>query len=57
LIDQKGEQKEETFLVPENIQRPMIDKVVRYFLNDGPNPCPAGDGVEVMRIIDVFSNG
>ena len=57
LIDQKGEQKEETFLVPENIQHPMIDKVVNYFLNDGPNPCPAGDGVEVMRIIDVFSNG
>ena len=57
LIDQKGEQKEETFLVPENIQHPMIDKVVNYFLNDGPNPCPAKDGVEVMRIIDVFSNG
>jgi predicted dehydrogenase len=55
LIEKKGEQQEETFAVPENIQQPMIDKVVRYFIDEGPNPCPAHDGVEVMRLIDVVS--
>lgn len=51
-----GEKSEETFYIPSHIQQPMITKVVEYFLDEGPNPCPAGDGVEVMRIIDVFSN-
>lgn len=41
----------------EHVQQPMINKVTEYFLNEGPNPCSAEDGVEVMRIIDVFSSG
>ncbi len=35
-----------------HVQGPMIEQVVNYFLNKGPNPCSAADGVEVMRMID-----
>jgi len=40
----------------EHVQQPMINKVVEYFLDESSNPCSAEDGVEVMRILDVFSN-
>lgn len=40
----------------EHVQQPMINKVVEYFLDESSNPCSAADGVEVMKIIDVFSN-
>jgi predicted dehydrogenase len=39
----------------EHVQQPMIEKVVQYFLGEGPNPSPAEDGVEVMRLIDTFT--
>jgi predicted dehydrogenase len=35
-----------------HVQQPMIEKVVRYFLGDGPNPCPPEEGYEVMRLMD-----
>lgn len=41
-----------SFDPPAHIQQPMIEKVVNYFLDNGPNPCPAADGVTVMRLID-----
>lgn len=44
------------FETPENIQRPMIDKVVKYFLNQEENPCSAKDGLTVMTMIDNFIN-
>jgi hypothetical protein len=33
----------------------MIAKVVEYFLNKIPNPCPPEDGVEVMRLMQIMS--
>lgn len=44
------------FAHPEWIQEPMIARTVRYFQDDGPNPCAAADGVETMKIIDTFTN-
>lgn len=41
----------------QHVQQPMIAKVVEYFLDQSPNPCGAEVGVEVMRLIDVFTNG
>ncbi|MCU7552147.1 Gfo/Idh/MocA family oxidoreductase [Chitinophagaceae bacterium LB-8] len=38
-----------------HVQQPMIAKVVEYFLNKIPNPCPPEDGVEVMRIMQAMS--
>jgi predicted dehydrogenase len=41
---------------PQHVQQPMIEKVVTFFLGDGPNPCSAEDGAEVMRLIDKFTS-
>jgi predicted dehydrogenase len=38
-----------------HVQQPMIEKVVSYFLDQGPNPCSAEEGVEVMKLIDAFT--
>lgn len=43
------------FSNPENIQLPLIDKVVKYFRGEGDNPCPGEDGIKVMEIIDRFT--
>jgi predicted dehydrogenase len=53
IID--GDIKEETFSVPQHVQQPMIEQVVKYFLNESANPCSAEDGVEVMRLIEAFT--
>ena len=39
---------------PKHIQQPMIQKVVDFFLGEGDNPCPASEGIEVMKIMDSF---
>jgi hypothetical protein len=33
----------------------MIEKVVEYFLDEGPNPCSGEEGTTVMRLIDDFT--
>src|SRR5256714_3301293 len=35
-----------------HVQQPMIEKVVEYFLDQGPNPCPAEAGVNVMEVME-----
>jgi predicted dehydrogenase len=35
-----------------HVQQPMIEKVVEYFLDEGPNPCSGEEGVRVMKLID-----
>jgi predicted dehydrogenase len=39
----------------QHVQQPMIEKVVEYFLDEGPNPCSAEEGVKVMQLIDQFT--
>lgn len=41
-----------TFDYPENIQRPMIDEVVKFFRNEGPNPCSLEDALVSMRMME-----
>ena len=50
--------KTETLLFDplQHVQQPMIEKVVEYFLDEGPNPCSGGEGVIVMQLIDKFTN-
>jgi predicted dehydrogenase len=38
-----------------HVQQPMIQKVVDYFLDEGPNPCSAEEGVEVMALMEKFT--
>src|SRR5439155_18725578 len=40
----------------QHVQQPMIEKVVEYFLDEGPNPCSGDEGVIVMQLIDKFTN-
>ena len=49
--------KTETLLFDplQNVQQPMIEKVVEYFLGNGPNPCSGDEGVTVMQLIDSFT--
>jgi predicted dehydrogenase len=53
-ITAEGEQ-EYSFEPLAHVQQPMIHAVVRYFLGQGPNPCSAEEGLEVMRLIDAFT--
>ncbi|HUZ58033.1 MAG TPA: Gfo/Idh/MocA family oxidoreductase [Hanamia sp.] len=39
----------------EHVQQPLIQKVVDYFLDKGPNPCSAEDGAKVMWLLDQFT--
>ncbi|HET7117692.1 MAG TPA: Gfo/Idh/MocA family oxidoreductase [Hanamia sp.] len=39
----------------EHVQQPLIQKVVNYFLDKGPNPCSAEDGATVMWLLDQFT--
>jgi predicted dehydrogenase len=39
----------------EHVQQPLIQKIVDYFLDKGPNPCTAEDGAKVMQLLDEFT--
>ena len=45
-----------TFEHPKNIQYPMINATVNYFLGKQDNPCSAHEGLRVMEIIDKFTS-
>lgn len=49
--------KKENFLFDtlQHVQQPMIEKVVDYFLDKGPNPCSAEEGVKVMEMMEKFN--
>jgi predicted dehydrogenase len=52
----KNSETEIIFFKPlKHVQQPMIEKVVDYFLDEGPNPCSAEDGAEIMRLMDQFT--
>ena len=43
------------FTNPPNIQQSMIEEVSRYFLDERDCPCSTEDGLQVMEIIDQFT--
>jgi predicted dehydrogenase len=49
------DEQTETFVHPEHIQQPMIEKIVAYFNGDGPNPCSIEEAIILMEIMDAFS--
>lgn len=49
------ENQTRTFEHPQHIQQPMIEKIVAYFNNEGPNPCSIDQAVTLMKIMDAFS--
>ena len=52
-FNKKGKTEIITFDPLKHVQQPMIEKVVEYFLDKGPNPCSAHNGAEVMKILDL----
>lgn len=52
--NEDGEQTKD-FVHPEHIQQPMIDKIVKYFKGEGPNPCTVDEAVVLMQIMDSFT--
>ncbi|MDF2432696.1 MAG: hypothetical protein JWP44_2327 [Mucilaginibacter sp.] len=50
-----GEEQTMTFTHPEHIQQPMIEKIVAYFNDEGPNPCSIDEAVILMDIMDAFT--
>ncbi|TWR29327.1 Gfo/Idh/MocA family oxidoreductase [Mucilaginibacter pallidiroseus] len=53
----KNAQGEQTtdFVHPEHIQQPMIEKIVSFFKDEGPNPCTIHEAVVLMQIMDAFT--
>jgi len=49
------ESKEFVFEPLQHVQQPMIEKVVDYFLDKGPNPCSGEDALITMKLIDDFT--
>lgn len=56
ILTKNGKEEKVAFDLPENIQAPMIQMVVDYFRGEGPNPCSAETGVEVMKLLDTFTS-
>ena len=44
------------FSQPKHIQQPFIQETVNYFLGKSNNPCNVEEGVEVIKIMDAFTN-
>lgn len=42
------------FQSQKHIQQSMIERIVRYFMDGGENPCSLQEGVEVMKAIDAI---
>jgi predicted dehydrogenase len=55
LVTVSGETESFTFEPLQHVQQPMIEKIVDYFLDEGPNPCSGEEGVKVMTMIDQFT--
>ena len=55
ILTVNGIRKSVSFELMQHVQQPMIEKVVDYFLDKGPNPCSGEEGAAVMSLIDRFT--
>jgi predicted dehydrogenase len=56
LLTVDGKVEKLDFEPLQHVQQPMIQNVVNYFLDRGPNPCSGEEGVKVMQLIDTFAH-
>lgn len=54
-IYKNGEKDIIPFVPLEHVQQPLIQKVVDYFLDKGPNPSSGEDAGKVMKLLDEFT--
>ncbi|HZI68329.1 MAG TPA: Gfo/Idh/MocA family oxidoreductase [Hanamia sp.] len=50
-----GEKDIIPFVPLEHVQQPLIQKVVNYFLDKGPNPSSGEEAAVVMKLMDLFT--
>jgi predicted dehydrogenase len=55
IVSKKGEERTIAFDELPHVQQPMINAVVKYFLDEAPNPSTAESAVKTMQIIDAFT--
>ena len=55
-INSGGSEKVVEIPNPAHVQQPMIEKVVKYFLDEEDNPCSGAEGAEILRIMDLFTS-
>jgi len=55
VLETKEKKQIFSFDILQHVQQPMIEKVVTYFLDEGPNPCSGEEGVLAMKLIDEFT--
>ncbi|MFY0606517.1 MAG: Gfo/Idh/MocA family oxidoreductase [Cyclobacteriaceae bacterium] len=56
ILERNGKETKTTYQNPLNIQQPFIDQTVKYFLEEGPNPCSVEEGKTIISLIDTFTN-
>lgn len=54
-LSKNGADKEFIFGALPHVQQPMIEEVVKYFLNKADNPCSAGQAIQSMQLMDSFT--
>jgi len=55
IVTKNGKTEILSFDILEHVQQPMIEKIVEYFLDKGPNPCSGEEGALVMEWIEAFT--
>ncbi|WP_158799709.1 Gfo/Idh/MocA family protein [Pedobacter sp. L105] len=53
----KTDKEEQTMIInpPQYAQQPLIEKIVAYFNDEGPNPCSIEEAIVSMEMMDVFT--
>lgn len=56
-IKWKTDEEEQSLIInpPQYAQQPLIEKIVAYFNDEGPNPCSIDEAIVSMDIMDAFA--
>lgn len=54
-LSKNGDDEEFIFDALPHVQQPMIEEVVKYFLDQGNNPCSANEAIQSMQLMDSFT--
>ncbi|MEJ7769889.1 MAG: Gfo/Idh/MocA family oxidoreductase [Chitinophagaceae bacterium] len=55
LVNKQGKEERFKFINPLHVQQPMLEKVVSYFQEKGPNPCSGEEASIVIETMDRFT--
>jgi len=55
ILTINGQRQTLSFDILQHVQQPLIEKIVDYFLDEGPNPCSGDQGALVMQWIEGFT--